>query len=113
MRVLVLGGTSFIGPTAVRRLAARGHQVAVFHRGKSNAPLPSNVQHIYGDRAQLGDFADAFREFDPEIVLDMMPLTEQAGQRLVELFCGLARRLVVISSVDVYRAYDRFRKADP
>lgn len=113
MRVLVLGGTRFIGPAAVRRLVADGHEVAVFHRGKSDAPLPDTVRHIHGDRAQLADFADAFREFAPEVVLDMMALTEKAGNTLLEVFSGLARRLVVISSVDVYRAYDRFRKADP
>src|SRR5690348_2035788 len=105
MRVLVLGGTLFIGPPAVRRLVANGHEVAVFHRGKSNAPLPDSVQHIHGDRAQLGDFAGDFRRFAPEVVLDMRCLTERDGQTLVELFSGVARRLVAVSSVDVYRAY--------
>jgi nucleoside-diphosphate-sugar epimerase len=113
MRILVLGGTNFIGPAAVRPLAERGHEVAVFHRGKSNAPLPDSVLHIHGDRAQLAEFAGQFREFAPEVVLDMLPFTEKAGRLLVELFTGMARRLVAISSVDVYRAYDRFRKADP
>ncbi|HLK60473.1 MAG TPA: NAD-dependent epimerase/dehydratase family protein, partial [Chthonomonadaceae bacterium] len=113
MRILVLGGTLFIGPAAVRRLAASGHEVAVFHRGKSNAPLPDNVQHIHGDRAQMGDFAGDFRRFAPEVVVDMRALTDRDGQMLLELFSGMARRLVAISSVDVYRAYDRLRKADP
>ena len=113
MRVLVLGGTNFIGPAVVGRFAERGHDVTVFHRGKSNSPLPAGVQHIHGDRAQLADFAKEFRQFAPEVVLDMVPSTEKAGRTLVELFSGMARRLVVISSVDVYRAYDRFRKADP
>src|SRR5437870_13867916 len=108
MRVLVVGGTTFIGRPAVRRLAERGHEVAVFHRGKSHAPLPAEVRHIYGDRAQLSDFAEEFRQFGPEVVLDMLPSTEQAGKTLVELFAGMARRLVAIRSVDRYRAYDRF-----
>lgn len=113
MRVLVLGGTSFIGPPAVRKLAGAGHEIAVFHRGNHNAPLPDSVQHIHGDRTNLSDFLETFRQFAPEVVLDMVPFTEKAGKTLVELFTGVARRLVVISSVDVYRAYDRFRKADP
>ena len=113
MRVLVLGGTNFIGPAAVRRLAELGHEVAVFHRGNHNAPLPESVRHIQGDRARITEFADTFREYGPEVVLDMAPSTEKAGKMLMELFSGMTRRLVVISSVDVYRAYDRFRKADP
>jgi nucleoside-diphosphate-sugar epimerase len=35
MKVLVVGGTNFIGPYAVRRLAEAGHEVAVFHRGRT------------------------------------------------------------------------------
>jgi nucleoside-diphosphate-sugar epimerase len=113
MRVLVLGGTHFIGPPAVRRLVERGHQVAVFHRGQSNAYLPVSVVHLHGDRARLTDFVDDFQQFAPEVVLDMNAYTEADGTTLVELFNGMARRLVAISSGDVYRAYDRLRKVDP
>src|SRR5262249_48147381 len=74
---------------------------------------PAEVRHIHGDRAQLADFAEEFRRFGPEVVLDMLPSTEKAGKTLIELFSGMARRLVAISSVDVDRAYDRVRKADP
>jgi nucleoside-diphosphate-sugar epimerase len=113
MRILVLGGTHFIGPWAVRRLADRGHEVAVFHRGRTDADLPSSVRRLHGDRARLSDFAGDFRQFAPDVVLDMVPCTEQEGKTLVELFTGMARRIVAISSGDVYRAYDRFRRADP
>jgi nucleoside-diphosphate-sugar epimerase len=113
MRILVLGGTHFIGPAAVGRLVGMGHEVAVFHRGQTNADLPGNVQHLYGDRTRLTDFVTDFRQFAPEVVLDMNAYTEEDGTTLVALFSGMARRLVAISSGDVYRAYDRFRKADP
>lgn len=43
MRVLVLGGTNFIGPPVVRRLVDLGHEVAVFHRGQTQAELPGGV----------------------------------------------------------------------
>ena len=41
MKVLVIGGTNFIGPPLVRRLVALGHEVAVFHRGRTQADLPA------------------------------------------------------------------------
>lgn len=113
MRVLILGGTHFIGPHAVQWLVQMGHEVAVFHRGQTEAPLPSRVFHLHGDRKRLPDFANDFRNFAPDIVLDMLPLTEQDGRTLVDVFKGIARRALVISSGDVYRAYDRFRRADP
>jgi nucleoside-diphosphate-sugar epimerase len=113
MRVLIIGGTNFIGPAAVRRLVARGLDVTVFHRGKSNAPLPDSVKHILGDRANLDDFASEFLSLAPDVVLDMGAYTQEAGESLIRVFRGITRRLVVISSVDVYRAFDRFRRADP
>lgn len=43
----------------------------------------------------------------------MLACTEQEGETLVRMFKGIAHRVVAISSGDVYRAYDRFRRADP
>ena len=40
MKVVVIGGTNFLGPPLVRRLVALGHEVAVFHRGRTRADLP-------------------------------------------------------------------------
>jgi nucleoside-diphosphate-sugar epimerase len=113
MRVLVLGGTRFIGPHAVRRLVEKGHEVTLFHRGQSHADLPASVRHIHGDRRQIADHADAFKALAPEVVLDMIPTGEKSGEMLVDLFKGIARRTVAISSGDVYRAYDRLRGIDP
>lgn len=41
MRILIIGGTNFIGPPVVCQLGAMGHEVTVFHRGKTKAELPS------------------------------------------------------------------------
>jgi nucleoside-diphosphate-sugar epimerase len=113
MRVLVLGGTRFIGPPAVHRLLSLGHEVAVFHRGQTKTPLPSEVRSFYGDRKQLADFSDDFRAYKPDVVLDTLTMTEQDAKTVVETFTDLARRLVVLSSGDVYRAYDRLTGKDP
>jgi nucleoside-diphosphate-sugar epimerase len=109
MKVLVVGGTRFIGPYVVRRLAEAGHEVAVFHRGRTGAELPEGVGSIPGDRRRLGDHADALGRLAPEVVLDMIPMNERDARGVVEVFRGVARRLVAISSEDVYRAYDVVR----
>ena len=54
MKVLIIGGTNFIGPHVVRRLAERGHEVVVFHRGRTERDLPPGVEHMLGDRQSLG-----------------------------------------------------------
>ncbi|MEO0988010.1 MAG: NAD-dependent epimerase/dehydratase family protein [Cyanobacteria bacterium J06639_14] len=112
MNILVIGGTNFIGPYVVHQLAKHGHQVMVFHRGKTQADLPPSVQHIYGDRAQLPDYQDVFYKFAPDVVLDMIAYTETEAQTVVDLFKGHARRIVVISSQDVYRAHDIIWKVE-
>src|SRR5574342_360222 len=113
MRILVLGGTHFIGPHVVRWLVETSHEVTVFHRGQTETLLPPGVRHVHGDRQHLPNFASDFRNLAPDVVLDMVSRTEQDGKALAGLFKGIAHRLVVISSSDVYRAYDRFRRADP
>ncbi|MCH8949376.1 MAG: NAD-dependent epimerase/dehydratase family protein, partial [Chloroflexi bacterium] len=75
MRVLVIGGTRFIGPRVVHRLCDMGHDVAVFHRGVTEADLPPRVQHLHGDRRELAAHAAAFRTFAPDVVLDMTAFT--------------------------------------
>ncbi len=113
MRILVIGGTRFIGPPTVRRLHARGHDIALFHRGQSHADLPADIQHLAGDRKRLADHAGALRGFAPEVVLDMLPMTEQDALAVTEIFRGTARRVVAISSQDVYRAFGRVNQTEP
>jgi nucleoside-diphosphate-sugar epimerase len=113
MRILMLGGTRFIGPPVVRSLVESGHEVTVFHRGKSHAELPPGAAHLHGDRKTLDDHLNELRRFAPEVVLGMIALTEADGRQLVEAFSGVARRVVAVSSCDVYRAYDRFRGKAP
>jgi 2'-hydroxyisoflavone reductase len=55
MRLLVLGGTIFLGRHVTAETLRRGHEVAVFHRGRHGADLFPEVEHVLGDRG--GDLA--------------------------------------------------------
>ena len=50
MRILILGGTGFIGPHQVRYALARGHQVTIFNRGRQQEDWPGQVEELLGDR---------------------------------------------------------------
>src|SRR5436309_15371000 len=50
MRLLILGGTGFIGPHQVRYALARGHQVTIFNRGRQKENWPGPVEELLGDR---------------------------------------------------------------
>jgi nucleoside-diphosphate-sugar epimerase len=112
MQILIIGGTRFIGPYVVRRLINAGHSVTLFNRGETKADLPSSVKHICGDRRALLSFADEFKATAPDVVLDMIPYTEEEAHALLSVFKNIARRLVAISSADVYRAYGRLLRLE-
>ena len=113
MRVLIIGGTRFIGPEVVRQLHALGHDVTVFHRGQTIANLPPGVQHIFGNRKYLCHFLDEVKSTSPDVVLDMIPITERDAATLMSTFEGLTQRVVGISSQDVYRAYGVLNGSEP
>ena len=112
-RVLVIGGTVFIGPSVVRQLAQSGHEVAVFHRGENEIELPASVRHIHADRARIADSRADIAAFAPDVVVDMRAMTEADAKGVVQAIRGIAKRYVVISSMDVYRAYGRLHGSEP
>lgn len=113
MRIVIIGGTRFIGPPVVRQLAAAGHELWLFHRHTAQVALPGAVEHITGDRENLRSFRSQFAAIQPDVVLDMIPLTEAHAQAVMDTFRGLAQRAVTISSQDVYRAYGRVNGTEP
>ena len=114
MHILIIGGTRFIGPYVVRRLVVARHRVTLFNRGQTACENPDGVEVIKGDRAdlihdgRLSELADRLRAAEPEVVLDMIPIKEQDARDLLAVFDGVARRVVAVSSQDVYRNYGRF-----
>ena len=105
MKILIIGGTRFIGVRVVRQLIEEGNQVTVFHRGQTQSQIPASVNQILGDRGGLSGFASEFARTAPDVVLDMICYNEQEAEILMRTFRGVARRVMVVSSMDVYRAY--------
>lgn len=110
MRILIIGGTHFIGPYVVKLLHDKGHEVILFNRGRTIYSFPFQVTSIQGDRADLLSFKDRFLSFSPDVVIDMIPYSENDAKQLAGTFHGLVKRIVIVSSCDVYRAYDRLWK---
>lgn len=105
MHVLVIGGTSFMGPEIIKRLFNMGHEITVFHRGQTNIELPDGVNEILGDRNDLLSFQPKLQKLKPDAVLDMICLTELQAKTLIQTLEGVTARVIVASSQDVYRAF--------
>ena len=105
MRVVVIGGTRFVGPAAVRGLVAAGHDVAVAHGGVHKHPAVQSVEHLHGDRGALLGIGGAIEDWRPEALVDTFPggaTAEKAGQ-LADCAARSGARVVAISSMDVYQ----------
>lgn len=98
LRLLILGGTGFIGPWFVRFATERGHKVTVFNRGESRADLPAAVERLAGDRAGSMT-ALAGREWDAVIDLSTYGPGWIRGLGEVIGSCG---HYTFISTISVY-----------
>lgn len=58
LKILMLGGTNFVGPAIVSEALARGHEVTLFNRGITNSDLFASLEHVRGDRTHDDAYAD-------------------------------------------------------
>jgi nucleoside-diphosphate-sugar epimerase len=104
LRVIVLGGTRFIGRAIVEELAEHGHPLLIVHRGEHEIESRPRGEHLHAHRQALGEVASALHDFTADAVVDTSAMTRMdAVTALGALPDGL--RLLVLSSADVYRAY--------
>jgi 2'-hydroxyisoflavone reductase len=100
-RILVLGGTGYVGPHIVRAARAQGHKVTLFNRGKSAPGMFPDVETIIGDRV-TGDL-DRLRGHEWDAVIDtwvMMPKSVHATADLLKDHVG---QYLFVSTISVYK----------
>lgn len=99
MRILILGGTGFIGPYHVRAAHACGHKVSVFNRGKAQADLPQGIEHLVGDR---NDNFDSIKNRDWDAVLDLSTYVPRWVRKLGEAMRNRVGHYTFISTIATY-----------
>jgi nucleoside-diphosphate-sugar epimerase len=104
MRVLVIGGTRFIGRRITERLVARGDDVTVVHRGQSEPAGLAGCRHLHADRRDFEGLAADVRALRPDAVVDTLAMSAAGADAVLPHLPDC--RLVVLSSCDVYRAYE-------
>ena len=99
-RLLILGGTGYIGPAIVNAARARGHTLTLFNRGKTNPGLFPDVETILGDRRTD---LDRLRGREWDAVIDtwvMMPKSVRAAAELLRDHVG---QYLFVSTISVYK----------
>jgi 2'-hydroxyisoflavone reductase len=99
LRVLIFGGTGFIGPHFVEVLRARGHKLTLFNRGKRNPKLFPDVETLIGDR---NGQVDAIKGRDWDVVIDDSGYTPKQVKLTTDALKGRVQHYIFVSSISVY-----------
>ncbi|MDR2697068.1 MAG: hypothetical protein LBB40_01170 [Holophagales bacterium] len=104
LRILILGGTGFLGPATIDAALARGHVVTMFNRGRTRPELYPNVEKLHGDRdpAKGGGLKELERgQWD--VVIDNSGYYPRHVKASATLLSKRCRHYIYISSVSAYR----------
>jgi 2'-hydroxyisoflavone reductase len=102
LKILILGGTGFIGPHMVREALRRGHEVELFNRGRTNNELFPDLKHYVGDR----DNGLASLEGGKwDVVVDNSGYVPRHVEDSARLLAPIVSRYLYISTISVYGDY--------
>ncbi len=99
MKLLILGGTQFLGRHLVEAALARGHEVTLFHRGKTNPDLFPGVERLRGDRDGGLDVLKGRRW---QAAIDTCGYVPRVVRASAELLAGAVDHYTFISTISVY-----------
>jgi nucleoside-diphosphate-sugar epimerase len=104
MRLILIGGTGFLGPVIVRLAIANGHEVAVAHTGKHEGPRDLEIEHLHGSREDLLAAAGPVERWRPQVLVDTFAGGASASKAAGLVACSrrTSAHVVAISSGDVY-----------
>ncbi|MBD1805239.1 NAD-dependent epimerase/dehydratase family protein [Microcoleus sp. FACHB-SPT15] len=106
MRILIMGGTRFIGVYLTKILVEQGHEVVLFNRGNKPAPV-DGVKQIKGDRTDASQLKDQLSQEQFDAVFDNNGRELNDTQPLAELFKDGVKHFVYMSSAGVYLKSDQ------
>ncbi|MEM6437374.1 MAG: NAD-dependent epimerase/dehydratase family protein [Cyanobacteria bacterium P01_D01_bin.115] len=111
MRILVMGGTRFIGVYLTKLLVSQGHEVVLFNRGNKPAPV-AGVTVIQGDRKEATALKEKLAGERFDAIFDNNGRELSDTQPLVELFGDQVQHFIYVSSAGVYLKSDEMPHAE-
>ncbi|GLH69607.1 hypothetical protein GETHPA_11400 [Geothrix rubra] len=103
-RILILGGTGFLGPATIEAAQARGHHVTMFNRGKTRPDLFPGVEKLHGDRdPKKGEGLKALETGTWDAVIDNSGYFPRMVGASAALLAPRAKQYLYISSISAYK----------
>jgi 2'-hydroxyisoflavone reductase len=102
MKLLLLGGSKFLGRAAVEEALRRGHEVTLFNRGRTNPELFPEAEHLHGDRD--GDLS-VLEGRTWDAVIDPSGFVPRVVRASAELLRDAVGHYIFVSSISVYRSF--------
>jgi len=103
-KILILGGTGFLGPATIEIAQARGHQVTMFNRGKTRPDLFPGVTKLHGDRdPKKGEGLKALETGTWDAVIDNSGYYPRMVGASAALLAPRAKQYLYISSISAYK----------
>ena len=106
MRILIMGGTRFIGVYLTKILVEQGHEVVLFNRGNKPAPV-EGVKQIHGDRTDASQLKEKLSQENFDAIFDNNGREQSDTQPLAEIFKNRVQHFVYMSSAGVYLKSDQ------
>src|ERR1700730_15985820 len=103
MKILILGGTVFLGPHLIEAALARGHQITIFNRGQHNSDWHPEVEKLRGDRSHETQVLQG-RRWDA--VIDTCGYLPGVVRKSAELLANAVGHYTFISSCSVYANFN-------
>ena len=113
LKLLILGGTGFLGPAVVDAARARGHEVTLFNRGKTDPGLYPDIEQLHGQRRRPRKAGDpeqdlaSLRNRKWDAVVDTSCYFTGEAEDSADLLKDAVQQYVFISSLSAYRDMEK------
>jgi 2'-hydroxyisoflavone reductase len=104
MKILVLGGTRFLGRTFVQTALEQGHELTLFNRGQTNPDLFPDVERLSGDR---DSDLSVLKGSKWDVVLDTCGYVPRIVKKSAQLLVDSVEQYIYISSISVYADFSK------
>lgn len=102
MKLLIIGGSNFIGWRLLQQYSTTDNSLIVFNRGNHKRNYPTNVRHVIGDRSDKKSLAELVEKEDFDVVFDMCTFNGDQADDVITALKNKVKKIIFVSSSAAY-----------